>query len=114
MNTFTMKLQPNHFYYMKNGTKRIELRLNDEKRSKISVGDKIIFFKEPLLDESFETTVIKLLKYDYFENLIDDYGIEICADKNITKQDLLNDLEKFYTKKKQAKYEVLGNIISLN
>ena len=62
MNTFTMKLQPNHFYYMKNGTKRIELRLNDEKRSKISVGDKIIFFKEPLLDESFETTVIKLLK----------------------------------------------------
>ena len=45
MNTFTMKLQPNHFYYMKNGTKRIELRLNDEKRSKISVGDKIIFLK---------------------------------------------------------------------
>lgn len=114
MNTFTMKLQPNHFYYMKNGTKRIELRLNDEKRSKISVGDKIIFFKEPLLDESFETTVIKLLKYDYFENLIDDYGIEICADKNITKQDLLNDLEKFYTKEKQVKYGVLGIMISLN
>ena len=114
MNTFTMKLQPNHFYYMKNGTKRIELRLNDEKRSKISVGDKIIFFKEPLLDESFETTVIKLLKYDYFENLIDDYGIEICANKNITKQDLLNDLEKFYTKEKQSKYGVLGIMISLN
>ena len=114
MNTFTMKLQPNHFYYMKNGTKRIELRLNDQKRSKISVGDKIIFFKEPLLDESFETTVIKLLKYDYFENLIDDYGIEICANKNITKQDLLNDLEKFYTKEKQAKYGVLGIMISLN
>lgn len=114
MNTFTMKLQPNHFYYMKNGTKRIELRLNDEKRSKISVGDKIIFFKEPLLDESFETTVIKLLKYDYFENLIDDYGIEICADKNITKQDLLNDLEKFYPKEKQSKYGVLGIMISLN
>lgn len=114
MNTFTMKLQPNHFYYMKNGTKRIELRLNDEKRSKICIGDKIIFYKEPLLDESFETTVIKLLKYDYFENLIDDYGIEICADKNITKQDLLNDLEKFYTKEKQSKYGVLGIMISLN
>ena len=114
MNTFTMKLQPNHFYYMKNGTKRIELRLNDEKRSKICIGDKIIFYKEPLLDESFETTVIKLLKYDYFENLIDDYGIEICADKNITKQDLLNDLEKFYTKEKQVKYGVLGIMISLN
>ena len=114
MNTFTMKLQPNHFYYMKNGTKRIELRLNDEKRSKICIGDKIIFYKEPLLDESFETTVIKLLKYDYFENLIDDYGIEICADKNITKQDLLNDLEKFYPKEKQSKYGVLGIMISLN
>lgn len=114
MNTFTMKLQPNHFYYMKNGTKRIELRLNDEKRSKICIGDKIIFYKEPLLDESFETTVIKLLKYNTFEELINEYGTKICADKTITKQDLLNELEKFYTKEKQSMYGVLGIMISLN
>ena len=35
---YRMKLQPEHYEYMKNGTKRIELRLNDEKRSKIQLG----------------------------------------------------------------------------
>ena len=83
MKTHTMKLQPNHYYFMKNGTKRIELRLYDEKRSKISVGDEIIFYKEPLLDENFSTKVEELLRYNNFEELINDYGIEICADKSI-------------------------------
>lgn len=32
-----MKLQPDYFNYILNGTKRIELRLNDEKRSQINL-----------------------------------------------------------------------------
>ena len=38
-----LKLQPNFFNYVKYGTKRIELRLYDEKRQKINIGDTIIF-----------------------------------------------------------------------
>lgn len=48
-----MKLQPKYFNYILNGTKRIELRLYDEKRQTIKVGDIIKFLKEPSLDESF-------------------------------------------------------------
>lgn len=40
-----MKLQPKYFDYIQNGTKRIELRLNDEKRSIIQLGDEIKFLK---------------------------------------------------------------------
>ena len=32
-----MKLQPEYYNYILNGTKRIEIRLNDEKRSKIKI-----------------------------------------------------------------------------
>ena len=44
--THEMKLQPKNFDYILNGTKRIEIRLNDEKRKKIKLGDKIKFLKE--------------------------------------------------------------------
>ena len=36
-------IQPKYFDYIKNGTKRIELRLYDEKRQKIAIGDTIEF-----------------------------------------------------------------------
>ena len=39
-----LKLQPKYFEYIKNGTKRIELRLYDEKRQKIAIGDTIILY----------------------------------------------------------------------
>lgn len=57
-----MKLQPEYFNFILNGTKRIEIRLNDEKRQNIKLGDKIKFLKEPDLNESFEAQVIGLLR----------------------------------------------------
>ena len=38
-----LKLQPKYFDYINDGTKRIELRLYDEKRQKINIGDIIVF-----------------------------------------------------------------------
>ena len=42
---YIMKLNPKYFEYMNNGTKRVEVRLNDEKRRCIQIGDEIIFSK---------------------------------------------------------------------
>ena len=41
--TINMNLYNDNFQYIKNGTKRIEIRLNDEKRKSISIGDYIEF-----------------------------------------------------------------------
>ncbi|MCI9063832.1 MAG: ASCH domain-containing protein [Clostridia bacterium] len=103
-----MKLQPELFYYMKNGTKRIELRLYDEKRSKVQLGDEIKFLKEPNLDESIKVKVSGLLRYNSFSDLFNDFDISILADKSMTKEDLLETLQKYYTIKNQQKYGVLG------
>lgn len=70
-----MKLQPEHFEYMQNGTKRVELRLNDEKRKTIQLGDEIEFLKEPNCDESFRVKVSGLLRYENFSDLIKDFDI---------------------------------------
>lgn len=108
-----MKLQPRYYNYILNGTKRIELRLNDEKRKIIKIGDKIKFFKEPDLGEFFEVKVIELLRYNSFKEMFKDYDIDILADKEMTKQELINVLEEFYTKEKQEKYGVLGIMIEI-
>lgn len=108
-----MKLQGKYYEYILNGTKRIEIRLNDEKRRNIKIGDKIKFLKEPDLNDSFLVTVIELLKYSSFKDLLKNYDISVLADKSITKDELLNSLESFYSKEQQIKYGVLGIKVKL-
>lgn len=103
-----MKLQPEYFNFILNGTKRIEIRLNDEKRSIIKIGDTIVFKKEPELKESFTAKVIGLLRYNSFEDMFKDFDISVLSDQSMTKNELIGVLEQFYTKEKQEQYGVLG------
>ena len=103
-----MKLQPDYYNFILNGTKRIELRLYDEKRQLINLGDKIKFVKEPDFGESFDAKVIGLLRYDSFIELFKDFDISVLADKSMSKEELLAVLEQFYTKEKQEQYGILG------
>lgn len=108
-----MKLQPKYYDYILNGTKRIEIRLFDEKRQMIKIGDTIRFLKEPELQESFDVFVVDLYRYNSFEEMFKEFDISILSDKSMTKDELINDLEEFYTKEKQDKYGVLGIRIKL-
>ena len=103
-----LKLQPKYFDYINDGTKRIELRLYDEKRQKINIGDIIVFQKEPELETTIKVKVIGLLRYNTFEELFNDFDIEIMADKSMTKQELLDVLQEFCSIEKQKQYGVLG------
>ncbi len=105
---YEMKLQPKYYDFITSGTKRIEIRLFDEKREKIKLGDIIEFKKMPNLDESFQAKVIGLLRYDSLDNLLDDFDISLLADKSMTKKELKNELEKFYSYEEQEKYGIIG------
>ena len=106
MTTHQMNLQSKYFDFIKNGTKRIELRLYDEKRQQINLGDSIEFSKSE--NEKFKAKVIGLLRYETFSDLFNDFDISVLADQFMTKQELLNVLQEFYTPEKQAQYGVLG------
>ena len=108
-----MKLQPEYYNFIVNGTKRIEIRLYDEKRQQIKIGDIIEFLKEPELNESFNAKVVGLLRYNSFEEMFKDFDISILSDESMTKDELISVLEQFYTKEKQEKYGVLGIRIEL-
>ena len=106
-----MNLQPKYFDFIKGGTKRIELRLYDEKRQSIQLGDIIEFAKSE--DEKFKAEVIGLLRYNSFADLFEDFDISILADSSMTKQELLEVLEEFYSEEKQAEFGVIGIRIKL-
>ena len=111
MKTHEMNLQPKYFDFIKDGTKRIELRIYDEKRRLIQLGDIIEFAKSD--DEKFKAEVIGLLRYNSFADLFEDFDISILADSSMTKQELLEVLGEFYSEEKQAGFGVIGIRIKL-
>ena len=108
-----MKLQSKYYDYIYDGTKRIEIRLFDEKRQQINIGDTIKFLKEPELNESFNAKVIGLLRYNSFSDMFKDLDISILADVSMTKNELMDELCRFYTVDNQLKYGVIGIRIEL-
>jgi ASC-1-like (ASCH) protein len=106
-----MKLQPESFGKIKNGSKTIELRLFDEKRQMINIGDVIEFQKEPDKTEIAETEVVALLRYHCFKDLIDDFPLECFDDDN--KEILIEKVHEFYSEEEEQKYGVLGIKIQL-
>lgn len=106
MTLHQMNLQERYFDYIQTGTKRIELRLYDDKRRQIKLGDEIEFAKSDTA--KLKVQVIGLLLYNSFEELFEDLPIELLADKTMTKSELLGVLGEFYTDEQQQKYGVVG------
>lgn len=98
---YIMKLNPKYFEYMKNGTKEIEIRLNDDKRKDLKIGDEIIFQKEPELKEELCTKVKMLFIKQSFKDILMDLDVKQYADPKETRENFLNDLYKFYTKEQE-------------
>ena len=96
------------FEMIKSGQKTIELRLNDEKRQLIKIGDKIVFTNTNT-KEKLTVTVIKLHKFETFNELYDSLPLLKCGytDSDISTAHP-SDMEVYYPKEKQMQHGVLG------
>ena len=63
--TYQMKLNPSPFELIKSGHKTVEMRLNDEKRGRIKIGDEIEFSNREN-GEKMLTRVVNLTKFKNF------------------------------------------------
>ena len=106
--THCMNLELSAFLKIANGSKTIELRLNDKKRQKINIGDRIEFRCSEINSVIF-AEVIKLHKFLDFEQLYKALPLEKCGySKNDLKSAHYTDMEKYYIKEQIKKYGVLG------
>ena len=109
-----MKLHPQPFAKIRDGSKTIELRLYDEKRKRISVGDTIQFVNSEDPADTVYVQVKNLFVFDSFDALYRNLPLLECG---YTEKDIHTasprDMEMFYTKEKQKQYGVIGIRISL-
>lgn len=96
------------FEVVKNETKTVEVRVNDEKRRKLQVGDKITFLKRPDDIEKIDAVIERLSYYDNFKSLVDNYTIEEIYLKGYTKEYFLDLLKRFYSDEEVEKYGVVA------
>ena len=101
-----MRLHNGPFEKIKIGTKTIEMRLNDEKRSLIKVGD-VIKFINRVSEEEILTLVKGLYYYDSFDELYKHFD-KVSIGYN--EDDVANpdDMSQYYNKEDINKYGVVG------
>ena len=103
-----MKLKAFYFNKIKNGQKIYEIRLNDEKRKLIDVGDVIIFKKEPELTETLQTIVKDLVYFKSFKEMADTLPSEKIGFENMSKDEVESIYYSFYSIENELKYGVIA------
>ncbi len=102
-----MKLHVAPFEMIKCGKKTIELRLYDEKRRKINVGDTIVFTNKN--GEKLRAVVSHLHVFENFAELYSALPLLKCG---YTEEDIdtakPEDMDAYYSAEEQAKYGVVG------
>lgn len=104
-----MKLTKQPFADIKSGRQEIEVRMFDEKRQKIGVGDTITFKKLPELKEEITKEIIG---YAVFENFTEMFNhidkVKAGWDPKDTNEQITKEMEKYYPKEEQERYNVIG------
>ena len=101
-----MKLNNGAYTSIKNGTKTIELRLNDEKRQLLKIKDMIEFTNRETLEQML-VEIQNLYHYSSFEELYKHFD---KVSMGYREEDVADpkDMEEYYSKEEQEKYGVLG------
>ncbi len=101
-----MKLQPEYYNFILNGTKRIEIRLYDEKRRKIKEND-YIEFTNLENGELIKVKVIKLHLFNTFKELFDNFDNSYFGhDKN--EEISYERMYDYYTREEEKELGVVG------
>ena len=107
--THYMSLHPQPFKMIECGSKTIELRLLDEKRKSIQVGDELIFKNTADASTTLSCKVKKLHIFADFEELYRALPLDKCG---YLPEELATasakDMEIYYSADKQLQYGVVG------
>lgn len=103
-----MKIKPVYFDKIKKGEKIYEVRLNDEKRRAINIGDEIILSKEPEQNETLVLTVQDLIYFNSFEEMVNILPAAKIGFAGMDKSAIVNVYRQFYTLADEQKYGVVA------
>lgn len=101
-------LHPEVFEIVGAGVKDVEIRVNDEKRRKLSVGDTLVFLKRPDEVQKIYARVTKLVYFKDFLEVVQSYPMERIYLKDTTSEEYVTLMKKFYSDEEVSKYGVVA------
>lgn len=102
-----MKLHPDPFSKICKGHKTIELRLYDQKRQQIRIGDQIEFKNTENSSETIAVIVTNLHRFNSFETMYNSLSPTLFGYEDPSVADP-KDMERYYSKEEENLYGVLG------
>lgn len=103
-----MGLQQKYYDLIASGIKVYEVRLYDEKRKNIKIGDNIIFFKEPDRVERLKTMVEEIKIFPSFEEMLKVIDVNEIGFNNEEHSSILEIYHKFYSSEEENKHGVVA------
>lgn len=103
-----MGLYDEYFKAMKDGKKTVEVRLNDEKRRKIKVGDIIEFIRVPEQAASIFMEVTELRTYATFREMYHDIPFEALDGEGWTVEEMLKGTYEIYSPAQEKQWGTLA------
>ena len=108
-----MRLTDEPFQQIKSGIKTVEIRLNDEKRQTLKVGDYISFVHIQDDNHRLEARIIALHYYPTFKALFLSKLFDKCGCEGYTVETATESMYQYYTKQQESLYGVVGIEIEL-
>lgn len=94
--------------------KNIELRLNDEKRQQVKVGDTITFSNTVIPDLKLYTKVNALHHAASFAELFATIPLSVCGfDGDLAVEEATNEIRQYYSEEEELKHGALGIEVEL-
>ncbi len=103
-----MTLNDKPFRQICSGVKTVEIRLNDEKRQKLRVGDAIRFCRKNNTDECTFTEVVDIRKYSTFLEMFSSESLSKTGFDGYTVDSAAKEMYDYYDEKNEKKYGVLA------
>lgn len=103
-----MGLYTRPFEAIRAGRKRIEIRLHDEKRQQIALGDQIVFRRLPDGEEQLRVEVLGLRRFETFADLYREISLAEIDCEGWSMDELLSSTYEIYTPEREREYGVLA------
>ncbi len=108
-----MRLADAPFDMIKSGKKTVEVRLSDEKRRQISVGDVIIFCRKSGISDTCAVNVVGLRHYNNFFELFSAESLAAAGCENMTAAQAAQSMYQYYTVEQESVFGALAIQIKL-
>lgn len=106
-----MNLNQNSFCDIQSGKKTIEVRLNDEKRQALHIGDTIVFINRDNIEDQLSVKIKRLFFYPTFEDMFNTLGGKYRPQH--TRESFEKSLHAYYTPEDEKKYGTVAIEIEL-